>query len=152
VLHLPQQVDVRPTGQSSLRVTHSFDAHFDAAAHSSPSAPAPLHIEEMGRPGSGDFSDGPPPATAPARLLSLGASQQSMAVAQSAVPHMQHSGLAPQGSAVPTQTDWGGRDGNGAAPVQQQLSQPALASVNNSLYRNMAGWVASCHAPVASSC
>ena len=128
---------MRPTGQTSLRVTHSFDAHFDAAAHSSPSAPAPLHIEEMGRPGSGDFSDGPPPATAPARLRSLVTSQQSMAVAQSAAPHVQQSGLAPQGSDVPTQTDWGG--GDGAAPVQQQLSQPALASVNNSLYRNMAG-------------
>ena len=147
MLRSTQQVDVRPTGQSSLRVTHSFDAHFDAAAHSSPSAPAPLHIEEMGRPGSGDFSDGPPPATAPSRLISLGTSQQSMAVAQSADPRVQHSRLAPQGSDVPTQTDWGGRDGDGAAPVQQQLSQPVLASVNNSLYRNMAGWVASCHAP-----
>jgi hypothetical protein len=126
---------------------HSFDAHFDAVTHSSPSAPAPLHIEEMGRPDSGDISDGTPRASAPARLFSHRPSQQSSALSDPVVPQAQRSRLVHQGSDAPTQTDWGDHDGSGAAPVQQQLSQPALASVNDSLYRNMAGWVALSHTP-----
>lgn len=132
-----------------MRVVHSFDAHFDAATHSSPSASAPLHIEEMGRPDSGEMSDGSTPrASAPARLslTSSGAPQQSMALPGSAKPQPQRSRLAHQGSDAASKTERAEAGGD-AAPSQQpplplqQLSQPTLATVNNSLYRNMAGCV-----------
>lgn len=140
------QVEVRPIGDSSLRVVHSFDAHFDAALHF-PSTPAPLHIEEMGRPDSGEMSDGGTSrATMPTQLelaASAPAPQHSMALSGAAKPQAQRSRLVHQGSDTASQTERA-QSGNDAAsplpqPPQQQLGQSTLASVNNSLYWNMAG-------------
>lgn len=147
------QVDVRPLGEGSLRVVHSFDAHFDGASPS-PSAPAPLHIEEMG---SGEISDGSTPrASAPGRLsltpqpTARHGSMELLMRQASARPQQQRSRLAHQGSDAGSQTEELAKPGTDVAPqlMQEQLNQPTLANVNNSLFRNMAGGNSRQHAGV----